>query len=58
MIPILNGNLLAWPPRSPDLNPTENVWDIMEKRLSRLPHPLNTLDELRPQCLEGLLVFL
>lgn len=44
-----NVNCLPWPPRSPDLNPIEHVWDMMDKRLRRLPHPPNTLEELRQQ---------
>lgn len=44
-----NINMLPWPPRSPDLSPIEHVWDMMERRLRRLPHPPNTLEELRQQ---------
>ena len=36
--------LLEWPPRSPDLNPIEHVWDAMGRRLQG-KHPRN-LDEL------------
>ena len=25
-----------WPPRSPDLNPIENIWGLMEKELKKL----------------------
>lgn len=39
-------NVLPWPPRSPDLNPIEHVWDMMGRRLSNLPHPPQTLAHL------------
>ena len=28
---IINVNLLPWPPRSPDLNPFEHVWDMTDR---------------------------
>ena len=35
---------MDWPPQSPDLNPTENLWDVLEKTLhSGLTLPPSTL---------------
>jgi len=34
--------VLKWPPQSPDLNPIEHIWDVVEREL-RAPdvHPTN-----------------
>ncbi|GBM37951.1 hypothetical protein AVEN_46254-1 [Araneus ventricosus] len=38
---------LDWPANSPDLNPIENQWDILEQRVKRRnPHPRNLVDLL------------
>ncbi|UYV78936.1 K02A2.6-like, partial [Cordylochernes scorpioides] len=37
--------MLPWPPYSPDLSPSEHVWDIIGRRLHALPQPRSE-DEL------------
>ena len=37
-------DLLPWPAKSPDLNPIENLWDLMDRKLRKMA--LNSLDEL------------
>lgn len=44
-------NLLKWPPRSPDMNPIENLWADMVRRLEERPAAQN-LDELWEIVLE------
>ena len=35
-----------WAPQSPDMNPTENIWSVIERRLGARPTPPTTLDML------------
>jgi transposase len=37
---------LPWPARSPDLNPIENIWDIIGRRVRERTPPVQTLNEL------------
>ena len=39
-------NVLSWPAQSPYLNPTENLWAIMKRRLNRYDTPPKGLFEL------------
>ena len=42
-------DILPWPPRSPDLNPIEHVWDMMGRRLTSLQNPPQTLARLQQE---------
>ncbi|GFV77291.1 transposable element Tcb1 transposase [Trichonephila clavipes] len=38
--------LLPWPAYSPDMSPTEHMWDLVRRCLAREPRPAASKDEL------------
>ncbi|CAF1225235.1 unnamed protein product [Rotaria sordida] len=40
----LSINILPWPAHSPDLNPVENLWAIIDKKFKKIP--MHTIQEL------------
>ncbi|GBM29268.1 hypothetical protein AVEN_155221-1 [Araneus ventricosus] len=42
---------LDWSAKSPDLNPIENLWDMLEQRVKRRNQHPNSLVDLRDQIL-------
>ncbi|GBN71093.1 Transposable element Tc1 transposase [Araneus ventricosus] len=45
-------HLMSWPPNSPDLNPMEHIWDVMERRLRAQTPPCPNISTLRDRCLD------
>jgi len=39
--------VLKWPPQSPDLNPIEHLWDMVEQELRALDVHLTNLHQLQ-----------
>ncbi|GBM45216.1 hypothetical protein AVEN_63828-1 [Araneus ventricosus] len=45
-------HLTSWPPNSPDLNPMEHIWDVMEWQLRAQTPPCPNISTLRDRCLD------
>ncbi|GBO44314.1 hypothetical protein AVEN_150192-1 [Araneus ventricosus] len=45
-------HLMSWPPNSPDLNPMEHIWDVMERQLRAQTPPCPNISTLRDCCLD------
>ncbi|GBM01306.1 hypothetical protein AVEN_170354-1 [Araneus ventricosus] len=45
-------HLMSWPPNSPDLNPMEYIWDVMETQLRAQTLPCPNISTLRDRCLD------
>ncbi|GBM62745.1 hypothetical protein AVEN_63319-1 [Araneus ventricosus] len=43
---------MSWPPNSPDLNPMEHIWDVMERQLRTQTPPCPNSSTLRERCLD------
>lgn len=45
-------NLIEWPPVSPDLNPIENLWGILVRRVYQNGKHFNSISELKEKIIE------
>ena len=39
--------VLTWPPNSPDLNPIEHLWDVLNKQVRSMEAPPHNLQDLK-----------
>ncbi|GBN47443.1 hypothetical protein AVEN_28664-1 [Araneus ventricosus] len=45
-------HLMSWPPNSPDLNPMEHIWDVLERQLRAQTSPYPNISNLSDRCLD------
>ncbi|GBM22810.1 hypothetical protein AVEN_226480-1 [Araneus ventricosus] len=45
-------HLISWPPNSPDLNPVEHIWDVMERQFRAQTPPCPNISTLCDRCLD------
>lgn len=45
-------NTIDWPPKSPDLNPIEHIWDSVKKRIRAKNNPPTTLADLTTAAIQ------
>ncbi|KAK3525669.1 hypothetical protein QTP70_004315 [Hemibagrus guttatus] len=39
--------VLTWPPNSPDLNPIQHLWDVLDKQVRSMEAPPHNLEDLK-----------
>ncbi|GFU34307.1 transposable element Tc3 transposase [Trichonephila clavipes] len=44
---------MSWPAISPDLNPIEHVWNMLERKIATLSHPPSSVRELKKASQEA-----
>lgn len=44
---------IPWPPESPDLNPTENLWRMMKSRINKREHLIGTKEDLKTPLVQN-----
>ncbi|GFV79775.1 transposable element Tcb1 transposase [Trichonephila clavipes] len=48
---------MDWPAYSPDLNPIEHMWDMLDRRIAARQPPPTCLPEFRKECLMSGVIF-
>ncbi|GBN15729.1 hypothetical protein AVEN_135084-1 [Araneus ventricosus] len=43
---------MSWPPNSPDLNPMEHIWDLIQRQLRAQTPSCPNISILRDRCLD------